>query len=88
MRANSGKGIPAISEHSKFGSALNGMQNMWWLYMDPRLYEADGRRQWHALRHDGADTSGQQADGAEVGIHRFLVDDVAAANSSDYPGPL
>ncbi len=34
--------------------------------MDPRLYEADGRRQWHTLRHNGTDNSGRQADGAEV----------------------
>jgi hypothetical protein len=31
VRANSGKGIPAISELSKFGSAPDGMQNVWWL---------------------------------------------------------
>ncbi len=79
MRANSGKGIPAISELSKFGSAPNGMQNMWWLHMDPRLYKAaDGRRQWHALRHNGADASDRRVDGAEVEIHSFLVDDIAA----------
>jgi hypothetical protein len=78
VRADSGKGIPAISELSKCGSAPDGMQNMWWLYMDPRLYKADRRRQWHALRHNGADASGRRADGAEVGNHSFLVDDVAA----------
>jgi hypothetical protein len=78
MRADSGKGIPAISELSKFDSAPHGMQNMWWLYMDPRLYEADGPRQRHALRHSGADNSGRRADGAEVGNHSFLVGDVAA----------
>jgi hypothetical protein len=78
MRANLGEGIPAISELSKFGSAPHGMQNMRWLYMDPRLYKADGRRQWHVLRHNGADNSGRRADWAEVGIHSFLVDDVAA----------
>ncbi len=72
MRANSGKGIPAISELSKFGSA-----NVWWLHVDPRLYKADGRRQGHALRHNGTDASGRQADGAEVGIYSFWVDDVA-----------
>jgi hypothetical protein len=77
MRANSGKGIRAIGESSKFGSAPSGMQNMWWLFMDPRLYEADRRHQRHALRHNGADNSGRRADGAEVGIHSFLVDDVA-----------
>ncbi len=79
MRANSGKGIPAISELSKFGSApKNGMQNMWWLYMDPRVYKADRRHQWHALRHNGADDSSRRTDGAEVGIYSFLVHDVAA----------
>jgi hypothetical protein len=78
MRAYSGKGIPAFSELSEFASAPNGMQNVWWLYMNPRLYEADGRSQWHTLRHNGADNSGRRADGAEVGIHCFLVDDVAA----------
>ncbi len=46
--------------------------------MDPRLYEANGRRQGHALGHNGTDASGRQADGAEVGIHNSLVDDVAA----------
>jgi hypothetical protein len=46
--------------------------------MDPRLYEANGRRQWHALRHNGTDAGGRRADGAEVGMHSFLVDDVAA----------
>ena len=46
--------------------------------MDPRLYEANGRRQWHALRHNGTDAGGGRADGAEVGMHSFLVDDVAA----------
>ena len=43
MRTNSGKGIPAIGELSKFGSAPDGKQNMRRLYMDPRLYEANGR---------------------------------------------
>ena len=78
MCADSGKGIPAVRELSELGSEPNGVQNMWWLYMDPRLYKADRRRQWHALRHNCADNSGRRADGAEVGIHRFLVDDVAA----------
>ena len=77
MRANLGKGIPAVSELSKFDSAPNGMQNMGRLYMYPRLYEADGRRQRHAFRHNGADASGRQAYGAGVGVHRLLVDDVA-----------
>ena len=77
MRANLGKGIPAVSELSKFDSAPNGMQNMGRLYMYPRLYEADGRRQRHAFRQNGADASGRRAYGAGVGVHRLLVDDVA-----------
>jgi hypothetical protein len=79
MRANSGKGIPAIGELSKFGSEPDGMQNMGRLYMYPRLYKADGRCQRHAfLRHNGADVRGRPAYGADVGVHRLLVDDVAA----------
>ena len=46
--------------------------------MDPWLYEANGRQQGHAMRHNGTDASGRRADGAEVGIHSFLVDIVAA----------
>ena len=45
--------------------------------MDPRLYEADGRRQWHALRHNGANTGGCRAYWTKIAVHCFLVNDVA-----------
>jgi hypothetical protein len=77
MRTDSGKRIPAVSELSKFGFTPDGTQNMWRFYMDLRLFEADGRCQWHVLHHNSAGASGHGADGAEVGVHRFLVDDVA-----------
>jgi hypothetical protein len=62
---------------ARIGSAPVGMQNMGRLYMYLRLYKADGRCQRYALRHNGADASGRRAGGAEVGVHRLLVDDVA-----------
>ncbi len=43
MRANLGQWIPAISELSKCDSAPDNKQNMRRLYMDLRLYKADGR---------------------------------------------
>ena len=78
MRANSGKGVPALRELSEFGAAPDGVQNMLWLYMYPRLYEAHGRRERHVLRHDGAHARGRGAYRAKIGVHRFLVDDIAA----------
>jgi hypothetical protein len=78
MRANLGMGIPAICKLSKFGSLPDSMPNMGRLYMYLRLYEADERRQRHAMRHNGADASGRRAYGAEVGIHGLLLNDVAS----------